>query len=167
MKPGIYISTWAIFGLAAIMAHVCLADTARGMVFHDSNRNGLLDRREDGIPGVSVSNGREIALTSSSGRYEISILVNLFDGGDNSVLTYRIDDGDSRTMVNERRLDPFAGRASQGEPARETKSTHIWTAPLDPELPAGAHTIKIVAVDEYGQKHTGYKIFEVLDDDLQ
>ena len=72
MKPGIYISTWAIFGLAAIMAHVCLADTARGMVFHDSNRNGLLDRREDGIPGVAVSNGREITQTDSSGHYEIS-----------------------------------------------------------------------------------------------
>ncbi|MBF8269658.1 MAG: hypothetical protein HW386_1367 [Gammaproteobacteria bacterium] len=98
----------------------------------------------------------------------VQLLVNLFDGGPNSVLTYRIDDGASRTMVNELRQDPFAGRPIQGQgPARETKSSHIWSALLDPELAAGVHTIKVEAVDEYGQKHTGHKIIELLDDGLQ
>ncbi len=88
MKPGIYLSTWAIFGLPTYMTQVCLADTSRGC-------------------------------------------------------------------------------APQGGPAREIKSTHIWSVPLDSELVADVHTIKVETRDEYGQYHTGYKITEVLDDGLE
>lgn len=92
-------------------------------------------------------------------------LVNLFDGGENSILSYQIDDGESITMTREYRRDPFTYR-NNPEPVFDTKSTHSWTVKLGGKLAAGVHTIKIEAIDEYGQKHTGYKIFELFDDGL-
>lgn len=47
------------------------ADKARGMVFLDSNRNSQLDDGEQGVPGVMVSNGREVVTTGSDGSYEL------------------------------------------------------------------------------------------------
>jgi len=44
---------------------------ARGRVFHDRNGNGVLDGRERGVPGIRVSNGRDIVLSDRKGRYEI------------------------------------------------------------------------------------------------
>jgi len=48
-------------------------DTARGTVFLDRNGNGLLDRGEPGIPGVSVSNGLDVVQTDRRGRYGIAL----------------------------------------------------------------------------------------------
>jgi len=47
------------------------ADMARGTVFLDGNRNSVLDEGETGIEGVTVSNGRETAVTDADGRYEL------------------------------------------------------------------------------------------------
>ncbi|MEL6294029.1 MAG: calcineurin-like phosphoesterase family protein [Pseudomonadota bacterium] len=47
------------------------ADTARGTVFRDANRNSRLDAGEEGIGGVQVSNGREVVLTNDDGTYEL------------------------------------------------------------------------------------------------
>ncbi len=47
------------------------ADTARGTVFLDVNRNSILDADEAGIAGVMVSNGREVVLTGADGTYAI------------------------------------------------------------------------------------------------
>lgn len=47
------------------------ADQARGTVFHDQNRNSMLDAGEPGIAGVSVSNGREVVTTGPDGRYAL------------------------------------------------------------------------------------------------
>lgn len=47
------------------------ADRARGTVFLDANRNSEFDAGETGIAGVSVSNGREVAVTGADGRYEL------------------------------------------------------------------------------------------------
>ena len=46
---------------------------ARGVVFHDANGNGIRDRREAGIAGVPVSNGKEVVLTDSEGRYTLPV----------------------------------------------------------------------------------------------
>lgn len=48
-------------------------ETARGIVFVDSNASGRLDAGETGLEGVAVSNGCEVVVTNSAGRYEISI----------------------------------------------------------------------------------------------
>ena len=43
----------------------------RGVVFEDTNQNGILDPGEKGIPGVCVSNGREVVQTDATGKYEL------------------------------------------------------------------------------------------------
>lgn len=47
------------------------ADTARGIVFIDTNRNSILDEGEVGLAGVQVSNGREVVLTGEDGGYAL------------------------------------------------------------------------------------------------
>lgn len=47
-----------------------------GTVFSDHNRNSTQDRGEQGIPGVEISNGREVVTTDRQGDYEISVRAN-------------------------------------------------------------------------------------------
>ncbi|MEM0908009.1 MAG: calcineurin-like phosphoesterase C-terminal domain-containing protein [Pseudomonadota bacterium] len=47
------------------------AQTAKGKVFLDANRNATLDKGEVGVEGVMVSNGREVVLTNADGDYEL------------------------------------------------------------------------------------------------
>ena len=49
------------------------AETAKGTVFHDENRNSRLDEGEAGIEGVAVSNGREVVTTGADGRYALPV----------------------------------------------------------------------------------------------
>ncbi len=50
-----------------------VADTARGIVFHDKNENGKHDADERGLPDVRVSNGETVVKTDSQGRYSIPV----------------------------------------------------------------------------------------------
>ena len=43
--------------------------TVAGRVFLDRNADRQRDPNEPGLPGVGVSNGREVAITDSQGRY--------------------------------------------------------------------------------------------------
>ena len=45
----------------------------KGYVYQDDNRNGVFDKTEKGIPGVAVSNGREVVLTDRKGRYQLPV----------------------------------------------------------------------------------------------
>lgn len=47
--------------------------TIAGMVFDDANHNGRLDSGERGVPGVKVSNSREVVLTDAAGRYALPV----------------------------------------------------------------------------------------------
>ena len=47
--------------------------TATGYVYHDENENRTLDAGEEGIEGISVSNGREVVQTDDNGRYELAV----------------------------------------------------------------------------------------------
>ena len=49
------------------------AQTVRGIVFDDANRNGRLDKGERGIAGINVSNGREVVKTDADGRYTLPV----------------------------------------------------------------------------------------------
>jgi hypothetical protein len=49
------------------------AETARGVVFHDLNENGIFDTGEAGIPAVAVSNGVDVVLTDQAGKYALSV----------------------------------------------------------------------------------------------
>lgn len=62
-----------ILGIVAIAAlpRPAGADTARGVVYEDRNRNGTRDSGEPGLRGVRVSNQREVTLTDRQGRWEL------------------------------------------------------------------------------------------------
>ncbi|MBE0654738.1 MAG: metallophosphoesterase, partial [Bacteroidales bacterium] len=64
MKRFVFFALLSSFVLTAIDAQFI---TAKGLVFHDQNENGKRERREPGIPGVAVSNGKDIVLTNEDG----------------------------------------------------------------------------------------------------
>ncbi|MBL9128486.1 MAG: hypothetical protein JNL97_12605, partial [Verrucomicrobiales bacterium] len=49
------------------------SELARGTVFDDRNGNGIRDAREPGLPGVRVSNQRDIVVTDAQGRWELPV----------------------------------------------------------------------------------------------
>lgn len=46
---------------------------AKGIVYLDTNENGVYDSNEKGIEGVKVSNGLDVVKTNNKGRYEIEL----------------------------------------------------------------------------------------------
>lgn len=52
-------------------------ESIKGTVFEDKNKNSKQDGNERGIGAVTVSNGREVAKTDSSGRYELPAFNNM------------------------------------------------------------------------------------------
>ncbi|WP_257162602.1 calcineurin-like phosphoesterase C-terminal domain-containing protein [Corynebacterium cystitidis] len=44
-----------------------------GVVFEDLNKNSVHDDDEPGVPGVSVSNGKDIVITDDEGRYSLPV----------------------------------------------------------------------------------------------
>jgi hypothetical protein len=48
-------------------------DSISGFVFHDANKNGMMDEREDGVAGVLVSNGLDWVRTDANGKYSIAV----------------------------------------------------------------------------------------------
>ncbi len=66
---------WTAIALAAgIIAGWAGASTvARGTVYHDRDRNGVFDAGEQGVPGVCVSNGRDVTRTDGQGRWTLPV----------------------------------------------------------------------------------------------
>ena len=52
---------------------VSAQDLAAGTVFEDINQNGKMDSGEKGIEKVALTNGREVTLTNSKGKYELPL----------------------------------------------------------------------------------------------
>ncbi|MGI9526766.1 MAG: calcineurin-like phosphoesterase C-terminal domain-containing protein [Weeksellaceae bacterium] len=48
-------------------------NSATGIVFEDVNKNGIQDKKEKGIPDVAVSNGKDVVLTDSHGKYKLTV----------------------------------------------------------------------------------------------
>ena len=97
-----------------------------------------------------------------------SIVVNLFDGGPKSQVSYRIDDGAYRPMQRELREDPYIVEQYQRhEDTRKSwvqavKSTHMFSADLDDSVGPGTYTVTVRAVDEFGRVHHGHTVLEVV-----
>jgi hypothetical protein len=66
MRLGLLLAI-ALFAPAAVAAGAQVS----GSVFEDANGNGLRDAGEPGIPGVAVSNGRDIVRSAADGGYAI------------------------------------------------------------------------------------------------
>src|SRR5690606_32935657 len=71
----------------------------KGVVFDDRNNNGIKERREKGIAGVSVTNGVEVVQTDEQGRYALPV-------GDDQIIAV-IKPGDYDVPVNDNQLPQF------------------------------------------------------------
>ena len=96
-----------------------------------------------------------------------SVVVNLFDGGPRSKVSFQLNDGDWMEMDRERVPDPSYLEMAQRhaeviKPWVEPEpSTHIWIADLPDDLAPGTHLLSVVATDEFGSTHHGHKVLEV------
>jgi hypothetical protein len=95
------------------------------------------------------------------------ILVNLFDGGPESVVEFRIEDGDFLPMRRVSRADPYMLEVFARNPETKkswlqaTPSSHIFSADLPDDISAGTHTISVRARDEFGREHHGHAVLEI------
>lgn len=67
------LSCLVILGSVALLEGKAVAETAKGVVFHDKNHNGQRDEGEPGIGGVRVSNGEAVTLTDEGGHYALPV----------------------------------------------------------------------------------------------
>jgi hypothetical protein len=69
---------WIYLCIALLVVSLPLSIQAKkrfagGIVFEDTNRNGIYDKGEPGIPGVSVSNQSDVVKTDDKGRYKLRV----------------------------------------------------------------------------------------------
>ena len=95
------------------------------------------------------------------------VIVNLFDGGPNSRVTFRIDGGPEQPMRRVRRPDPYMvenfirNADTKKSWLRAAPSSHLFSADLPDDLAAGTYTLSVQAVDEFGRTHHGHSILEI------
>ena len=96
------------------------------------------------------------------------LVVNLFDGGPRSTLTFALDGGTPMPMRRVARTDPFIVQvylrhAETIKPwVKPQLSSHIWVAPLPLGLTEGTYAVSVVAHDEYGREHRDGMVLEVV-----
>jgi hypothetical protein len=96
-----------------------------------------------------------------------SIMVNLFDGGPKSLVSYRINDGEYQPLRRTLRKDPYMleqfvrYREDKKSFVQATVATHLFEANLDAGLLPGVHSLTVRASDEFGRVHHGHAVLEV------
>ena len=96
-----------------------------------------------------------------------AIVVNLFDGGPKSEVSYKVGDGEYQPLTRRLRKDPYIveqferHRSVKKTWVEATPSTHLFEADLDDTLPPGTHTVTVLAKDEFGRLHHGHAILEI------
>ncbi|MCH8203920.1 MAG: calcineurin-like phosphoesterase family protein [Candidatus Hydrogenedentes bacterium] len=63
----------ALLAAAFPIGSALAESTVTGVVYDDANGNRAFDEGEPGVPGVGVSNGRDVVETDAEGRYALSI----------------------------------------------------------------------------------------------
>lgn len=102
------------------------------------------------------------------------IFANFFIGEKNSMVEYRIDDGNWKNMKYTETFDPaytasvlewdFTDKLFQGNrPSNPEVSKHIWSARFSKKLEKGQHTVEVRATDQFGNKHAAKRTFSVED----
>ena len=126
---------------------------------HQLNVNGIRDFKAGELLDGRISQDHLNAA---------AIIVNLFDGGPNSKVRYRIEDGEYRPLKRILRKDPYMleqyarHRSSKKTWVEATLSTHLFEADLDANLPPGVHAITVQAEDEFGRLHHGHTVLEIV-----
>jgi len=93
------IITGILFMTVLLPAYVLAQQTVAGHVYIDQNRDGKHSSSEKGLAKVGVSNGRQIVLTDSKGRYELLI--------DDDDIIFVIKPRGYMTPVNENNIPQF------------------------------------------------------------
>ncbi|MDZ7332218.1 MAG: calcineurin-like phosphoesterase family protein [candidate division KSB1 bacterium] len=95
------------------------------------------------------------------------VVVNVFDGSEKSTVEWQLDGGIFQKMEQTAIKDPYYERIYHQVKAdlptwvAPEISTHIWTAPLPPDLSRGVHKIVVKTVDQFGREFEAASIFEV------
>jgi hypothetical protein len=95
------------------------------------------------------------------------VLVNLFDGGPRSRVSFSIDGGAPLAMERVSRVDPHTNEVFLRHPDTKKSwvealpSSHLFAADLPDDLPPGAHTLTVRAEDEFGRVHHGHAVLEI------
>lgn len=106
--------------------------------------------------------GGKLARQWSAASVPPTLVVNAFDGGPQTKVTYRIDDGPSESMTRTRRTDPFVEwLAREVEGGEAVPSSHVWTAAFPDTLSPGAHTVQVTVSNEFGAVHRDAVIVEI------
>jgi len=99
--------------------------------------------------------------------FSAEVVVNLFDGGPKSEVSYQIGEGMPVAMTRTLRPDPFVEELYARNAAtikswvKPDKCTHLWTARLPADLGPGVHTLTVRARNEFGKQHTGRMVLEI------
>lgn len=99
MRPLKYPTLLPSLVLPALLAASVLQPAATGSVFHDLNGNGRRERSEPGIPGVLVSNSREIVETDAQGNWSLPV--------DDDTIFFVIKPNDWRTPMDAHNVAKF------------------------------------------------------------
>jgi hypothetical protein len=97
------------------------------------------------------------------------LVVNVFDGGPRTSVTYEIDRQGSAPipMLHTAVRDPVVAELFARDPAMQKPwveaviSSHVWKAPLPANLDVGAHRLTVRARDEYGRELVAHMVLEV------
>jgi predicted phosphodiesterase len=66
--------TWLALLISLVLLNPLFAGkNAKGIVFLDSNKNGVMDKGEPGIPNVPVSNQIDVVLTDGNGEFSLPV----------------------------------------------------------------------------------------------
>ena len=126
-------------------------------------------RRSERIPPAPSMQSPEPQALELAALAATDLYVNLFDGGPRSEVWFRIDDGPERPMRRVAEVDPYVQALFQRHAAtmkswvEPLQSSHLWRAKLPSGIEVGAHTIRVRAIDDYGQQHRATRLFEVVD----
>ena len=96
------------------------------------------------------------------------VVVNVFDGGPRTKVTFALDDGPPVAMTRTARPDPFVVQVYSRYPetikrwVTPQRSSHVWEAPLPPGLRPGTYALKVTASDEYGRPLSDAMVLEVV-----
>lgn len=64
----------AALGFPQVWLRAAEEKPAQGTVFHDIDGDGRKGSKDPGIPGIAVSNGRDVVLTDEAGRWQLPVL---------------------------------------------------------------------------------------------
>lgn len=112
-------------------------------------------------------------VVSYNGKWVTSgIYVNFFMGSKDSVVEYRVDNGNWLKMDKVEDYDPAYYKYMQDwdfytdiklnrRPSNAQICSHLWRSKIPTNLPIGTHKIEVKAIDMFGRTHMGYSVYDI------